>query len=124
MAKSYTYTGLGDRVSEMVNGVTTSFTLDLNVGLMQGLADGTNTYLYGTYFLGDALGSMRQLVDGSGVVTLVQSYEPYGERLSSVGSGASIYGFDGEQFEGLCAALYPTITSHSEQYEKCETTRS
>ena len=69
----------------------THFTLDLNTGLIQVLADGTNTYLYGTarigqftasdsaYFLGDALGSVRQLVDGSGAVTMIKNYEPYGE---------------------------------------------
>ena len=57
-----------------MNGVTTSYTLDLAAGLTQVLADGTETYLYGNgriaqydseaqYFLGDALGSVRQLVN-------------------------------------------------------------
>jgi|GEM_PF-6945005 len=64
---SYTYNGLGDRLSQ--NGV--NYTLDLNTGLTQVLSDGTTTYLYGLgriaqlntdtlmtdYFLGDALGS-------------------------------------------------------------------
>ncbi|MBN1371298.1 MAG: RHS repeat-associated core domain-containing protein, partial [Anaerolineaceae bacterium] len=109
------YNGLGDRVSETTNGVTTSFTLDLNAGLTQALSDGTNTYLYGNrrigqftgeesaYFLGDALGSVRQLVDGSGNITLTKSYEPYGKGLTSVGSGSSMYGFASEQtdFSGL-----------------------
>ncbi len=69
--------------------------------------DGTNTYLYGNgriaqtsstteYFLGDALGSVRQLADSAGVVTLTQSYSPYGETISSMGSGASAYQFTGE----------------------------
>ncbi len=47
--------------------------------------------------LGRALGSVRQLTDGEGAVTLTQSYEPYGEVLSSEGEGASIYGFTAEQ---------------------------
>jgi hypothetical protein len=64
-----------------VSGVTTTYTLDLNAGLTQVLADGTNTYLYGAgriaqnstangkqYFLGDALGSVRQLVSAGGAV--------------------------------------------------------
>jgi hypothetical protein len=50
--------------------------MDLNTGLTQVLQDGTNTYLYGAdriaqygangpeYYLGDALGSLRQMVDG------------------------------------------------------------
>ena len=56
------------------------------------------------YFLADAtstslsagLGSVRQLTDESGAVTLAQSYTPYGEAYSSEGSGASSYGFTGE----------------------------
>jgi len=100
-----------------VNGVTTNYTLDLNpstllrasAGLTQVLGDGENTYTYGIgrisqqngaateYFLGDALGSVRQLVDAAGQVTLVKSYEPYGSVVSSVGSGASVFGFTGEK---------------------------
>ena len=74
------YGGLGDRHQQ--NGV--NYTLDLNTGLTQVLSDGTNTYLYGNgrisqfsivnsqlpeYFLGDALGSMRQLANTAGVVS-------------------------------------------------------
>ena len=66
-----------------------------------------NSYLYGNgriaqtgstteYFLGDALGPVRQLADTVGAVTLTQSYAPYGETVSSVGSGSSIYQFAGE----------------------------
>jgi len=102
---SYPYNGLGDRLSQ--NRV--NYTLDLNAGLTQVLSDSENTYTYGIgrisqqnraateYFLGDALGSVRQLVDAAGQITLVKSYEPYGSVVSSVGSGASAYGFTGEQ---------------------------
>jgi len=105
---SYTYNGLGDRVSQTAGGVTTYYILDLNAGLTQVLADGTYTYLYGNeriaqygaggpeYFLGDALGSVRQLVDGTGAITLTKSYEPFGDVLSSQGTGTSVYGFDAE----------------------------
>ena len=44
---SYQYNGLGDRLRETVNGVTTTFTMDLNTGLTQALSDGTNSYIYG-----------------------------------------------------------------------------
>ena len=106
---TYAYNGLGDRVSQTVGEVTTTYTLDLNAGLTQVLSDGTNTYLYGYeriaqfsesetgYFLGDSLNSVRQMTDEDGVVTLTKQYEPYGEVLSSTGSGESMYGFDGEQ---------------------------
>ena len=50
---TYAYNGLGDRVSQTVGGVTTRYTLDLNAGLTQMLAESapqgyrTNTYLCG-----------------------------------------------------------------------------
>jgi RHS repeat-associated protein len=105
---THTYNGLGDRLGQTVVGVTTNYTLDLNAGLSQVLADGETTYLYGlgriaqvgpeetAYFLGDALGSVRQLTDGSGEVTYGGSYTPYGEGLTSAGTGATAYGYTGE----------------------------
>lgn len=101
------YAGLGDRHQMVVDGVTTNYTLDLAAGLTQVLANGTNTYLYGNgriaqtgstteYFLGDALGSVRQLADPNGAVTLTQSYAPYGDVVSSVGTSQTDYAFTGE----------------------------
>jgi RHS repeat-associated protein len=49
------------------------------------------------YYLGDALGSVRQLTTNTGGVTLGKMYQPYGSVMSSVGSGASMYGYTGEQ---------------------------
>ncbi len=43
----YQYNGLGARVSQTVNSVTTHFVLDQAARLTQVLSDGTNTYLYG-----------------------------------------------------------------------------
>jgi len=79
----------------------------LNAGLTQVLSDGTNTYLYGNgrisqtnstteYFLGDALGSVRQLADPAGAVTLTQSYAPYGDVVNSVGTSQTSYAYTGE----------------------------
>jgi RHS repeat-associated protein len=91
-----------------VDDLTTNYTLDLNNRFTQVLADGTNTYLYGTariaqydaggaeYFLTDALGSVRQLVDNAGGVQLSKVYEPFGGGLNSSGAGATNYGFTGE----------------------------
>ena len=39
---------------------------------------------------------MRQLTDPTGEVTLTQSYAPYGDTISSVGTGTSAYQFTGE----------------------------
>jgi len=100
---TYAYNGLGDRLIQ--NGV--NYTLDLNAGLTQVLNDGTNQYLYGLgrisqvnttteYFLGDALGSVRQLTNGQGEITLANAYEPYGVLAQSTGSAQTSYGFTGE----------------------------
>jgi len=75
--------------------------------LTQVLSDGTNTYLYGNgrisqhatqteYFLGDALGSVRQLADNAGEISLTKSYEPYGSVTQSVGDSQTSYGFTNE----------------------------
>jgi len=91
-----------------VDSLTTTYTLDLAAGLIQVLSDETNTYLYGVsrtaqaaqvgkdYFLGDALGSVRQLADANGEVILAKAYEPYGETLASAGDAVTSYGFTGE----------------------------
>jgi len=101
---TYSYNGLGDRLTQ--NGV--HYTLDLNTGLTQVLSDGTNTYTYGVgrisqtntsteYFLGDALGSVRQLTNASGAVTYAKAYDPYGVVTSTNGASQSAYGYTGEQ---------------------------
>jgi RHS repeat-associated protein len=104
----YAYNGLGDRLQETANGQTTTFTMDLNAGLTQALSDGTNTYLYGNgliaqmqgsvaeYFLGDALGSVRQLTNTSGAVTYASSYDPYGVVSQAFGTSRTAYGYTGE----------------------------
>ena len=48
------------------------------------------------YFLTDALGSVRQVVDENGTIILSEGYQPYGELLDQAGDGASIFGFAGE----------------------------
>ena len=76
----YAYNGVNDRLQETVNGVTTTFTMELNMGLTQAISDDTSSYIYGVgriaqvnttteYFLRDALGSVRQLTDASGAIT-------------------------------------------------------
>lgn len=124
LAASYAYTGLGDRLSQTVNSVTTNYTLDLNAGLTQVLQEsapqgyGTNTYLYGVkriaqvsetqtgYFLPDALGSVRQMTDENGEVNLAQSYTPYGEVIASEGEATTAYAFTGENFDSQTGLVY------------------
>ena len=108
----YAYSGLGDRLRQIADGVTTDYTLDINAGLTQVLDDGTNKYLYGNqrisqiaetqtgYFLPDALGSMRQMTDPSADLTLARSYDPYGNMVSSSGASETVYGYTGEMQTG------------------------
>jgi len=82
--------------------------MDLASGLTQVLDDGTNTYLYGNgriaqmnaagteYFLGDALGSVRQMTDAAGAVTSAKGYDAYGVVSMTSGSGTTSYGYTGE----------------------------
>jgi RHS repeat-associated protein len=104
---TYSYSGLGDRLRETLNGNPTTFTMDLNAGLTQALSDGTKAYIYGNgriaqvgtgteYFLGDALGSVRQMTQGSGALTYAKAYDPYGVATATTGSSQSAYGFTGE----------------------------
>jgi RHS repeat-associated protein len=115
---SYAYNGLGDRLQQTVDGVTTNYSLDLNNWRTQVLADGTNTYLYGAgriaqfeasgaaYFLGDALGSVRQVTSESGEITLNQSYSPYGEVLSSQGTAETDFAFTGEMYDPQTGLIF------------------
>lgn len=124
---TFQYNGLGERVSQTVNGVTTHFVLDQAAGLTQVLEDGTNAYLYGDgrigqfgatdseYYLSDALGSVRQLADENGDITLTKSYEPYGEILSTGGSGSSAYGYTGEMHDASTGMVYLRARYYSSQ---------
>jgi len=97
LAANYSYNGLGDRLRQTANSVTTEYALDLASGLTQVLDDETNAYLYGVgrigekqpdgwqYYLGDTLGSVRQLTDEAVEITLVKSYLPFGEAISGAG---------------------------------------
>lgn len=115
---TYRYNGLGDRLEETVDGSnTTTFTMDLNMGLTQALSDGTNTYIYGNgriaqvntdteYFLGDALGSVRQLTNNTGAITYARAYDPYGVVTQTIGSSQSAYAFTGEYSGDSTQLLY------------------
>jgi hypothetical protein len=48
------------------------------------------------YYLGDALGSVRQLTNDGGTVTLARNYEPFGRTSQSIGTAQTDYGFTGE----------------------------
>ena len=112
----FSYNGDGARLKQIANGVVTTYTQDLAAPLPVVLQAKTGTsttkYLYslGTrplaqnstaweYLLPDALGSVRQIVDANGNVTLAKSYEPYGTVLTSTGTASSIFGYSGEEVD-------------------------
>jgi RHS repeat-associated protein len=58
------------------------------------------------YVTPDALGSVRQLVDAAGQVTLAQSYDPFGVPVETSGSGESDFGYTGEWWDSEAGLLY------------------
>ena len=104
---NYAYNGLGDRLQTTADSLPPPSRWIWHHGLTQVLDDGTNTYLYGNgriaqvnatteYFLGDALGSVRQMTDAAGAVMLAKAYDPYGVAVQSVGNNSTSYAFTGE----------------------------
>ncbi len=111
----FAYNGVGDRLSQTLNGTATRYVLDPGAGLTQVLADGTNTYLYGNpsagsgqaqrlgqqqtnmqYFGADGLGSVRQIYNSAGEIIANRRYDPFGNVISQSGVGTSAYGYAGE----------------------------
>ncbi|MBI9052108.1 MAG: RHS repeat-associated core domain-containing protein [Anaerolineaceae bacterium] len=115
---SFIYNGLGDRYQQIVNGTTTTYQLDLAAGLVQVLADGENTYLYGNtvvaqisetqtgYYLPDVLGSVRQMVDDEANLQLAQSFTPFGEELEKFGDAEANFGYTGQKYDTQTGLLY------------------
>ncbi len=114
---TFTYNGVGDRLSQTVGVTTTRYVLDPAAGLTQVLSDGTNAYLYGNgrlaqyqaemqYFGADGLGSVRQLYDASAQVLANNRYDPYGNVMSQSGSATSVFGYTGEQWDAATGLEY------------------
>jgi RHS repeat-associated protein len=49
---------------------------------------------------------VRQVVDPAGSVTLAQSYDPFGNLLTSAGTGSSVFGYTGEQVDASTGLVY------------------
>jgi YD repeat-containing protein len=93
---TYGYNGLGVRVSQTLDGVTTDFVVDSipkSFQVVQERVSGaiTRSYVYGndrlncnpvtgsaSYYLPDRLGSVRQITDPSGNITSTFAYDVYG----------------------------------------------
>lgn len=114
----YGYNGDGDRLWQNTDGVTTTFTLDLNTALAQVLAQTQNGatafYLPGigqeanevwSYFHTDALGSVRHISDAAGQALGQIRYTPFGEVVGQSGLAAPL-GFTGEPQDAETALVY------------------
>lgn len=121
----YIYNGDGVRTAQIVDGLRTDYVQDVVQPLPQLLTasqGGTVTrYLRGLGLVGeqrgtdpaawqynipDALGSVRQVVDPQGQVTLARNYDPFGGLLSSSDNATTAYGFAGEEQDPTTDQLY------------------
>jgi RHS repeat-associated protein len=123
VVSAFEYNGLGQRMAQTVNGLTTEYVLDVAGGLPEVIVaatGGASTYYvqvqgqilgqYGSgawaYTLPDHLGSLRQLVDGDGQVSLAQSFDPFGGAFESSGADASDFGYTGEAWDSGAELLF------------------
>jgi len=112
----YTYNHSGLRVAQSVpSGKSVAYAWDWVTGVPELLSDGDTLYLVGhetlgqfadsawTYYLPDALGSVRQATDGVGAVVSSREWTPYGVEIGGAQAGL---GYTGEWFDGDVGLLY------------------
>ena len=121
----YTYTADGLRVGQETNGTLTTYAWDWAAGVPELLAHSPSShspfahspflYLVGhdtlgwwdgvawRYVLADALGSVRQGVDGGGAVVSAREWEPYGVEVGGWRAGL---GYTGEWQDADVGLLY------------------
>jgi len=114
----YTYNAQGLRVAQSVDGVEAAFAWDLAAPLAQVISDSDALYLHGLdllaqqrgnaqrYYLGDGLGSVRQMVNRSGAVKQRYDYTPYGVVLASQGSVVNAFQYTGEWWDAGVGLQY------------------
>jgi RHS repeat-associated protein len=123
LTTTFEYDGLGNRMAQTVDGVTTEYVLDVAGGLPEVIVATTGgagtryvqaqgqilaEYDSGAwgYVLPDHLGSVRQVVDAAGEVTLAYSFDPFGVPFETSGSGESDFGYTGEWWDAEAGLLY------------------
>ncbi|HEY1686274.1 MAG TPA: RHS repeat-associated core domain-containing protein [Tepidisphaeraceae bacterium] len=109
---TFTYDALGNRVAETVNGVTSDLLYDPLQDQLAGEFSTTGTpqaqFIYGIGLAGESLsstaadyyqfdmaGNVVGLTGSTGSVLNTYSYLPFGQTLSSIGSTANAFTFDG-----------------------------
>jgi len=111
----YTYNAAGLRVAQSVDGYVTTFAWDWAAGVPELLSDGDALYLVGldtlgqreggawTYYLPDALGSIRQTVNAAGAVVNSREWSPYGVEVGAAQAGL---GYTGGWFDDGTGLVY------------------
>jgi RHS repeat-associated protein len=118
--RSYSYNGDGTLMQQIANGITTRFTQDLQASFSQVLQTtqgiSTTDYVYGTdrlaaldgmrrtWYQGDALGSIRQTLDDTGLSLTTLYYDPWGTPEG--GTKLNTFGFTGEIQDGALGLVY------------------
>jgi RHS repeat-associated protein/uncharacterized repeat protein (TIGR01451 family) len=128
-AVTIVYDGDGNRVAEIVAGVTTKYLVDVMnptgyAQVVDELQNGSvvRTYTYGlqrisenqlinnvfapSFYGYDAHGSVRFLTNASGSVTDTYDYDAFGSLVNSTGSTPNNYLFAGEQFDPALGFYY------------------
>ncbi|UBF30172.1 hypothetical protein K9N68_39205 (plasmid) [Kovacikia minuta CCNUW1] len=127
---TYTYDALNQRIAKSANGTTTRFVYDRgNVYLeFSGNSSAPSTrYLHGpmvdqvlaqesngqtTWTLADHLGSVRDLVNSSGLVVNHFTYDSFGNVLSSTGTVDTRYKFTGREYDSETGLHYYRARYH------------
>ena len=114
---------------QSVDGDPTNFSWDWATGIPEMLSAGDALYLVGhetlgqyadgawTYYLPDALGSVRQATDSAGAVVSAREWSPYGVELAlsgaeGVGAAQAGLGYTGEWFDGDVGLVVVTLGFH------------
>jgi len=120
-AATYTYNGVGLRMSKTVGGILEPFVWDVAEGLPLLLKDGTTRYIYGPgtlpletidasgqvlYYHHDQLGSTRLLTNSSGAAAATYTYDAYGNVTASTGNVANPFGYAGQYTDAESGMQY------------------
>jgi RHS repeat-associated protein len=119
----------------VTNGITTTYTLDVNRSLPVVLNDGTDDYVYGQglayavdasnhafVYHTDGLGSVREVTSGSGTIVATYQTDAFGNPLQTGGSFSQPFQFTGQQADptglyNLRAGLYDPNTGRFMQQD-------
>ncbi len=118
---TYTYDGNGLRASQTISGTASFLTWNPTGGLPLLLNDTTNSYIYGpgglpveqisssgtvTYLHHDQQGSIRLLTGATGTVTGSTTFDAYGNKTGSTGTGTTPLGYDAQYTSSDTGLIY------------------